>query len=120
MKNKGFTLVELLAIVILLGIILVLTYPNIVELFERKNEEIDDAKLSAIYAAANQYIENNINEYPKEVGQTYCFNIKDLDSENLIPLEVENYIDKAIQVKIGKSSNYNKIVNECSNDLQSP
>lgn len=118
--KKGFTLVELLAIVILLGIILVLIYPNIVNLFEEKTGDIEESKLIAIYDAAEQYIDSNINEYPKTVGETYCFKVDFLDTENLISLEVENYLDKSVQVRIGKKSNYSKIVESCNNDLQSP
>lgn len=106
MKNKGFTLVELLAIIILLGVLVLIVYPKILEVIEKKNSEIDKATLDIFYSAADEYMKKNPNDYSKTIGDTYCFNITDLDSENLIPIDIAKYKDKGIQVKIGEKNSY--------------
>lgn len=117
--KRGFTLIELLAVVVLLGCVFALSFPKIMNVLEKKNEEIEDSKLEIIYNAGNRYIDNNINSFPKIVGNSYCFRVACLDSENLIPLDIEDYYDQNVQIKIGKSSNYIKLVEECEkiNDL---
>lgn len=106
MKNKGFTLIELLATVVLLGLIFTITYPKIIEVIERKNAEIDDATLKLIYNGADQYMSNKIDNFPDKIGNTYCIALKDIDEENLIPVSVDDYIDKYVKIKIGKTNNY--------------
>ena len=114
MKNKGFTLVELLAIVILLVGIFMLTYPKLTEMFERESKKLDDYELDTIYDAVDRYLDNN-DEYPLTVGIEYCIKIETLDYEGLIPdFDDKDYLSKAIRVKIGKSSNYHQIIDQCS------
>ena len=113
MKNKGFTLVELLAIVILLAGIFMLTYPKLTEMFERESKKLDDYELDTIYDAVDRYLDNN-DEYPPTVGVEYCIKIETLDYEGLIPdFDDKDYLSKAIRVKIGKSSNYHQIIDSC-------
>lgn len=114
-SNKyGFTLIELLATVTLLGIILALTYPKILEIIERKETQIDDETFSLITNAADQYMITNINEYPKNIGATYCFDIDQLDRQNLIPIDIDKYQEKGIKVKIGKNNqNSYTIIDKC-------
>lgn len=56
MNSKGFTLVELLAVIVILGIIMAFTYPNVVSLIEKnKNDNYEQLKES-IESAAKSYI----------------------------------------------------------------
>lgn len=112
MKNKGFTLIELLATVVLLGLIFAITFPKILEVVERKNIEIDDATLKLIYNGADRYMDSDRDKYPKTIGRSYCFLLEDLDKENLIPISIDDYLDKYVKVKIGKTNSY-KIVDTC-------
>lgn len=109
--KKGFTLAELLAVVILLGILLSLIYPRVIEIFEGKNKEIEEEKLKLIYSAAEEYIENNNKYY--EIGDKDCISIETLDSENLIPIELKDEtLKKGVKVVIGKTNSYT-IVDNC-------
>ena len=111
MNKKGFTLVELLAIVILLVGIFLLMYPKITEILEKEEQKIDDIELETIYDAVDRYIDNN-NDYEKTVGKEYCILYDTLDKENLIPFENTDYQNKVIRVIIGKTSNYHEFVND--------
>jgi len=78
MKNKkslklttlGFTLVELLAVIVILGVILAIAIPNIINVIEKtridaiiKNEEM-------MTNAVKKYLVSNTNELPRSIGET--------------------------------------------------
>ena len=107
--KKGFTLIELLAIIVLLGFIFVLTFPKVLEIAEKKEIEIDEATQKLIYNGVEQYMRNDIDSYPKKIGNTYCFKIDTIDKENLIAVSVDDYLDKYVKVKIGKTNSYSII-----------
>jgi len=109
--KKGFTLIELLAVIILLGFLFVLTFPKVLEIIEKKEVEVDDATRKLIYNAVDEYMVKNMDNYPKEIGNTYCFLIDKIDKENLIAISVDDYLDNYVKVKIGKTNSYS-IVNE--------
>ena len=87
MKQKGFTLIELLSTIILAGIIAVIAYPKILDMVEKKEKEIEKSKLELIYSAADSFINNNLDDYPKLIGNRYCFLISELDENSLIPID---------------------------------
>lgn len=113
--KKGFTLVELLASIVLLGLLMMVSYPKIIEMVENKNEEIDESKQTLIYSAVDTYINNNLNDYPKDIGAKYCFSIDFLDKENLIPVDVDDYLTKSVRIIIGKTNSY-KVVESTTCD----
>ena len=110
--KKGFTLVELLAVIILLGILLTFTYTKVTNIAEKKENEISDAKIALINNATSEYIENNSDTY--QVGSTYCIELKTLVEENLVPVDI-TYVQKKynyVKVQVGTSQNMYKLVNE--------
>lgn len=109
--KKGFTLVELLAIVILLAALFLVVYPKVTEIMQKEEEKLDDLNLDTIYSAADSYINNNDKTFIKTVGKEYCILLKTLDEENLLPFDASKYSDKAVRIRIGKSTNYHEIVN---------
>ena len=109
MNKKGFTLVELLAIIILLVGVFLLVYPKITEMLEKEEKKIDDMELDTIYDAVDRYVENN-NSYNKNPDSEYYILIDTLDNEGMIPIDNSDYTKQAIRVKIGKSSNYHEII----------
>lgn len=116
--KKGFTLIELLAIIVLLGFIFVLTFPKVLEIAEKKEIEIDDATKQLIYNGVDQYMRNDIDTYPNTIGNTYCFKIDTIDKENLIAISVNEYLDKYVKVKIGKTNSYSIVEKDkVSNDI---
>ena len=98
--KKGFTLVELLAVVILMGVLLAFTYPKIIDIKEKKEQEIDSAKVKLINNAALEYMNNNLNEYSQNIGEKHCISLETLDRENLIPIEIDDVLKKYNYVKI--------------------
>lgn len=121
MKIKnGFTLVELLAIISLLGILLLFVYPKIINIQDKKEAEIDSAKKTLINNATIEYMNKNLNNYPQEIGNKYYISLETLDYENLIGIDIDDIMEKYnyVQVTIGLNNNnsYN-IINYDINEL---
>ena len=86
MNKKGFTLVELLAIVVILGLIMVVAAPNMTKQIQKNEEEsqtilnqkIENA--SKLYAA--KYYANKLVN-----GNKVTFTLNDLEQDGLIKLK---------------------------------
>ena len=98
MKN-GFTLIEMMAVVIIISLISILTVPTIVNQIAERKTEIDSTTKQMIYDATDLYMTNKAVDYPKLQGNVYCISldtlvqngyltspIKDFTSGNQIPL----------------------------------
>lgn len=88
--NKGFTLVELLAVLVIMAIVFSLTVVNIVKVLDES--AIEQYNLSSIMVedAAREYI---ISITPTElniVGGTYCVTLQVLYDRGLIDLPLKN------------------------------
>ncbi|MDD4298569.1 MAG: type II secretion system protein [Bacilli bacterium] len=57
--KKGFTLVELLAVIVILGIIAVITVPRIQEALYELQDDAYDLLVTQIEESANDYVVNN-------------------------------------------------------------
>lgn len=118
MNKKGFTLVEVLAVLILLSIIVVVVYPRIMEKVKQEENKIDKAKLDLIYVAAKDYILEDKNSY-SEIGVKYCINLDDLNKTGKIVIDIEKFKEdynyNGVQVIIGNDNNYSyKMVKNCN------
>jgi prepilin-type N-terminal cleavage/methylation domain-containing protein len=109
--KKGFTLVELLATISLIGLLLLIVYPKVLNIAQEKEKELDDSKKTLIYNAVLDYMNSNSNDFPQnesDIGNTYCFSIEMLDNENLIPVEIDDVLEQYnyVQIKIGLNRNH--------------
>ncbi|HHU18797.1 MAG TPA: type II secretion system protein [Bacilli bacterium] len=66
--EKGFTLVELLAVIVILGIIVAIAIPAIGKVIEKAEEDADKAEVTMIIDAARLYDLQNDATYPVSVG----------------------------------------------------
>jgi len=60
LNRKGFTLVELLAVVIVLGLILVILIPNALDAAEKSRTRLFKIEAQNVLKAAREYYENGI------------------------------------------------------------
>lgn len=77
-KKNAFTLVELLGVLVVIAVMSLVVFPIIMNQFKNSKSNISAATKEVIYHAANVYIEDNLNEYPKENGASYCITLEQL------------------------------------------
>ena len=67
MNNKGFTLIELTAIIVVLVAIFLVSFPSLLGLAKDNEEKQYDNMVSNICAAGKEYIYSNIEKYSEEM-----------------------------------------------------
>ena len=120
MKKKGFTLMELLGVIVILGVLVLIMFPPILNQIKKSKQEIRNSTKTLIIDAAKDYYEDNINNYKKMEGMTYCININTLTSEGYLNSKIkdENISDLS-NTKIIKMTYHNEkfdydVVNSCA------
>ncbi len=114
MKNKGFTLVELLAVIILLSIIALIVVPKVLEQKENQDKKIKESQKELIYASSNIYIKDN-NEDDIEPGKVFCITVQSLIDEGYINIDVDHYKEDIVKVFVDDNNNLiASIDNKCT------
>ena len=62
--NKGFTLMELLGVLVILSLLMIILIPNVIEQINNKKDDVSDVQKETILSAAELYIDENPNTYP--------------------------------------------------------
>ena len=74
LDNKGFTLVELLAVLVILVAIMGIAIPSISSSLERTKDKQNDARLEIIKSAAEMYVTDHKNAVYDIIGEnTKCY-----------------------------------------------
>ncbi len=89
--KKGFTLIEIMAVITLLFLITLAVVPSIIKQVTNKKDDVSDANLNLIYNAADLYVSSNKDTYKKETGNTYCITLDTLVKEELLNKNVINF-----------------------------
>lgn len=114
MKKQGFTLIELLGVILLLGMLMIIVYPTVTNIFEKKQKEIDSAKLKIIYSGVESYMNKDLNTYTKEIGKTYCISLDTVDRENLFAVDISDIELRYDKVTMGANNTVmHNLVNSC-------
>lgn len=91
MNNKGFTLIELIAIIGLLAIIILISVPNFTNQIEWSKKNNYDNFISDLCLAAESYVNHSDQESNfKNAGDTISINIEDLKSNGYIKSNLKN------------------------------
>lgn len=88
-NNKGFTIVELLAVLVILITILLIALPSITSTVERNKENMLNKKYDMFEATAETYVslyKNKIN-YSSFINGNCVINLNDLVSKGLLTNE---------------------------------
>lgn len=90
MNKKGFTLAELMGVIIILGIILLLTLPAVDKTIKNAKATAYDAQVDKIIAAANDWALLNARLLPKNDNESITIYLGELKSKGLIDINVKN------------------------------
>ena len=107
MKKKGFTLVELLAVIFMLSLILVIAVPSVNRYIKQSKEKAYNTHISTIIEAAQAYASANSGLLPRKEEFVVKITLGQLKSSGLIKEEVKNpnddkYFDDALTIEIKK------------------
>ena len=88
-KNKGFTLVELLAVIVILALILTIAVPNVIALSKRIRRNMYCTKVENIESAAKLYANDNIDGF---TNNTMTIPVSTLIENNVFKKEDKNCV----------------------------
>ena len=81
--KRGFTLVELLAVLILLGVISLIAIPSIGKILNRSREKARESTKNELIKAAKNYYADNIRELPDD-GSHKCLSVSEIEESGYI------------------------------------
>ena len=90
--KKGFTLVELLAVLIVIGVIMLVTVPNIVNSINKGKTNKYNAFIKDLEMATENYVETNFEKYPQLtiVGNQTAVELNELVENNYLKEPIIN------------------------------
>lgn len=113
--SKGFTLIELMAVIVIISLIAILTFPNIVNQINKSKKANNDNIKTLVIEAAKKYVSDNKDEYDKIIDS--CLPVDNLVKNNYVENDIVSIKDNDMTkkyVKIEKKEKFKyTIVDEC-------
>mgnify|MGYP005774564877 CR=1 FL=1 len=120
--KRGFTLVELIGVVVILALVALLAFPPLLKSINNKKNQISDASKEILYSATDSYVKSNKDTFPLYNGNVYCTTIDILVKEELLPTKVydsvsgdEIPLNSKIEIKVENNEYKYNLNNECTN-----
>ena len=116
-NKKGFTLIELIAVIIILGIILVISGVAVISSFQDTKDDVATTQEEIITSSAKAYFNENLNFFSRKNTPDICEdeidgdNIKRTCTINSDTLVSENYIDQPKDINTKENISYLKLNN---------
>lgn len=99
MNKKGFTLVELLGVIVILGIIALISIPPILNQMASSEQSIDEATLRVVYSAGSLYLDERQNNFVRNPGNVFCVQIEDLVADGKLDPALSDSVEmRSMQV----------------------
>ena len=105
MKNKGFTLAEVLGVIIILGLLVIVSFPPLLNQLKKSKDKLSSATLQILGTAAEQYVEEHPSTYPKKNGNVYCLKLETLVNNGYLKSPI---LDASTGEQINETTNYIK------------
>ncbi len=115
MWKKGFTLVEMLAVIVILGAILLIAIPSIQTQVNSRRKEVDERTRKIIISATENLVMGNpdtyVPTYESESNKnTYCFTVQTLIDADMLEEPLKEYstgreVDHSLGIKVEANKN---------------
>ena len=102
-RKKGFTLIEFLAVIVILGVLSAISVAAVLGIITKSKEKYYKTQENNMVMAAQSYLKNNNKAQPKVSGQLVKINLEKLSSAK--------YIDKVVDYKKEECSGTDSYVN---------
>ena len=83
MKQSGFTLVELIATIVVIGLIAMFALPQVLNQYSNHTEELSQQQLDLISESARTYVLDNASKYPKTTD-SYCITLEEMVNDGAL------------------------------------
>lgn len=121
-NNKGLTLVELLAVLIILGIIVVIVVPSVSRNLKSSRVQLCERQLESLISASKNWLTDQINDNYDVLYINGSFQDQIVTGKTLLEQGYVNSLDteyENVQIEISKSGdNYNYLILEESKYCQ--
>lgn len=125
MNKKGFTLAELIGVIVVLALICLITVPSITSVLKDNKKSLCKTQLDNVIAAARNYASENLLSMPANNGDTKKITIQELIDSGFIGENIENPVtkenfDTEIEItieKVGKKLDFSFTENEAVYNL---
>lgn len=104
--KKGFTLLEMIAVILIIGMLILTVFPLVANQIKSQSGKIDETTKTLIYSAAELYVKERKSEYPSTNGAVYCdLTLKKLIEDGKLKRPLKNFkngkeLDEQMVVKI--------------------
>lgn len=85
--KKGFTLIEVMAVVVIISLVCLLTFPNIVNQIKKSKDANKDNVEKVVISAAKRYVNDNIDKYSEG---DYCIAVQTLIDNDYLKEDIVN------------------------------
>ena len=108
-KKSGFTLIEILAVVTIIGLIFILVIPKITTSLKNKKGDVDRTTENLVLSATKLYVSEHSSKFEKTDGNISCMPLHQLVRKGYLDGPVKNVTDDS-DITNGKSVRitYNK------------
>lgn len=107
--KKGFTLVELLAVIVILGLLALIIVPNVAGTLKNQKNNLYNVQIKNIEEAAKGWASEHFFDLPTTDGENKTINLKDLadiiNTDITDPRDSSKKFGQCLKVVITKVSN---------------
>lgn len=91
MKNKGFTLVELMGVIVLLGVLILIAVPAVTGILKSSKDDLYQTQLRTIETAAKNWASDEENlKYLPDSGKCIYIHLYTLKEGEYVDLNIKN------------------------------